>query len=132
MAVALETRVPLLDPDVACAAWSLPSSFHFADGRGKWILRQILEQYVPRTLIDRPKAGFEVPIGKWLRGELRDWAETLLAPSRITREGFFDAEIIQRRWTQHLASDATDWSFHIWIILMFQAWLDDWGMPSIH
>ena len=130
MAVSLESRVPLLDPEVANAAWQIPSAVHFADGRGKWILRQILERHVPRTLIDRPKAGFAVPIGRWLRGELRDWATALLAPSRLERDGLFNREIVSRRWAQHLASDSVDWSFHLWTILMFQAWLETWGPVS--
>jgi asparagine synthase (glutamine-hydrolysing) len=126
MAVSLESRIPLLDPAVAEFAWRIPSARHFADGRGKWILRQILERHVPKPLIDRPKAGFGVPIGSWLRSELRDWAQSLLDPARIASEGFFDPAIVNARWQQHLRSTSIDWSFHLWIILMFQAWLEDW------
>jgi len=130
MAVSLESRIPLLDPAVAQFAWRIPSSLHFADGRGKWILRQILERHIPKTLIDRPKKGFGVPIGAWLRSELRDWAQSLLDPARIASEGFFDPDLVNARWQQHLRSPSTDWSFQLWIILMFQAWLEDWMLGS--
>ena len=126
MAVSLETRVPFLDPGVAIAAWQIPTAIHFADGRGKWLLRQILQQHVPQAMFERPKRGFEVPVAKWLRSELFDWAETLLAEARLQREGFFDASIVRRRWRQHI-DEAADWSFYLWTVLMFQAWLDDWN-----
>jgi asparagine synthase (glutamine-hydrolysing) len=124
MAVSLETRVPLLDARVAEAAWRIPSSVHARDGRGKWVLRQLLEQYMPRQLFERPKKGFGVPIARWLRGELKDWAGDLLDTARLRREGFFEPLLIERRWQQHLAG-AADWSSHLWDILMFQAWLAD-------
>ena len=130
MAVALETRVPMLDPEVARAAWQIPTDVHFKDGRGKWILRQILERHVPRALFDRPKMGFGVPIGAWLRGELRPWAEALLDPVRLKREGVFNVELVQRLWHQHLESSANDWSFHLWTVLTFQAWYEQWNEPA--
>ena len=127
MAVSLESRIPLLDPSVARFAWQIPSSYHRKDGKGKWILRQLVERHVPKALIDRPKTGFGVPVAAWLRAELRDWAQALLDPRRIASEGFFDHRLIDARWQQHLKSTTTDWSFHLWIILMFQAWLEDWN-----
>lgn len=122
MAVSLETRVPLLDHAVAEAAWRIPISVHFNDGRGKWVLRQILERYVPRDMFDRPKKGFSVPLAAWLRNELRSWAEDLLEPRRLRSEGFFEVHLITRRWQQHLAG-TSDWSAQIWTVLMFQSWL---------
>jgi asparagine synthase (glutamine-hydrolysing) len=130
MAVSLETRVPFLDPGVAIAAWQIPTAIHFADGRGKWLLRQLLQRYVPRSMFDRPKRGFEVPVGKWLRTELFDWAETLLTEARLQREGFFDAAMVRDRWRQHIDQDH-DWSFFLWTVLMFQAWLEDWNQRSM-
>jgi asparagine synthase (glutamine-hydrolysing) len=126
MAVSLETRVPFLDPGVAIAAWQIPTAIHFADGRGKWLLRQMLQRHIPQAMFDRPKRGFEVPVAKWLRTELFDWAETLLAEARLQREGFFDVSIVRRRWRQHIDQDA-DWSFYLWTVLMFQAWLEAWN-----
>jgi asparagine synthase (glutamine-hydrolysing) len=130
MGVSLESRIPLLDPAIAQLAWAIPTSQHFADGRGKWLLRKILERHIPKPLIERPKAGFAVPIGAWLRLELREWAESLLDPKRIASEGFFDPIIVTARWQQHLRSTSTDWSFHLWFILIFQAWLENWNNHS--
>ncbi len=124
MAVSLETRVPLLDPEVARAAWSIPASIHLKDGRGKWVLRTLLERHVPREMFDRPKTGFAVPVDRWLRHELRDWAAGLLDPARLRREGYFAPGVIERRWRQHLKGQ-TNWSAHLWGVLMFQAWLED-------
>lgn len=126
MAVSLETRVPLLDVGVAQAAWRIPAAMHMRDGRGKWVLRQLLERHVPREMFERPKRGFAVPIGQWLRGELRDWTQALLAPARLRREGYLCAPEITRRWRQH-ASGRADWSNHLWTVLMFQAWLEDFA-----
>ena len=123
MAVALETRVPLLDHRVAEAAWRIPLEVHLRDGRGKWVLRQLLERYVPRTLFERPKMGFGVPIGRWLRHELADWAGDLIAPARLKREGYFAPALIERCWRQHRAG-AANWPTQLWIVLMFQAWLE--------
>jgi asparagine synthase (glutamine-hydrolysing) len=126
MAVSLETRVPLLDPQVARAAWRIPAALHLKDGKGKWVLRQILERYVPRELFDRPKSGFAVPVARWLRRDLREWADALLDPVLIRRDGYFAAAPIERRWRQHVRAEM-DWSFHLWGLLMFQAWLADFG-----
>jgi len=129
MAVSLETRVPLLDVGVAQAAWRIPAAMHMRDGRGKWVLRQLLARHVPRELFERPKRGFAVPIGQWLRAELRDWTEALLDPARLRREGYLRAPEITRRWRQH-ASGRADWSNHLWTVLMFQAWLEDFASTS--
>ncbi len=125
MAVSLETRVPLLDVEVALAAWSIPSAVLRKDGRGKWVLRQLLQRHVPLELIDRPKKGFAVPLAKWLRGELRPWAAELLDPYRVRQEGYLDSVLVQRRWQQHLSGRA-NWAPQLWNILTFQAWLERW------
>jgi asparagine synthase (glutamine-hydrolysing) len=124
MAASLETRVPLLDVAVAHAAWSIPTALHTRDGSGKWVLRQLLERHVPRALFERPKRGFAIPLASWLRTELRDWAEALLDPARLRREGYFAAPVVDRRWRQHLSGQA-DWSSHLWAVLMFQSWLEE-------
>jgi len=126
MAVSLETRVPLLDAQVARAAWRIPAPLHLKDGKGKWVLRQLLERHVPRALFDRPKSGFAVPVAHWLRRDLREWADALLDPAVIRRDGYFAAAPIQRRWRQHVRAEM-DWSFHLWSVLMFQAWLADFA-----
>ncbi|WP_368655538.1 asparagine synthase (glutamine-hydrolyzing) [Castellaniella ginsengisoli] len=122
MANSLETRVPLLDHRVVEFAARLPLSMKIRNGQGKWVLRQLLHRYVPQSLVDRPKAGFAVPLGSWLRGPLREWAEDLLRGSRLREEGYFDAEIIQEVWREHLGG-RVDRSSRLWGILMFQAWL---------
>lgn len=124
MSVSLETRVPLLDVGVAEAAWRIPTQVHVKDGRGKWVLRQLLARYLPSEMFERPKQGFAIPIASWLRHELKDWAAELLDPARLRREGYFEVEPVQRRWRQHL-SGAMNWSAHLWAILMFQSWLDE-------
>jgi asparagine synthase (glutamine-hydrolysing) len=123
MRVSLETRVPFLDRRVVEFAWSLPMSMKVRDGQGKWLLRQLLYRYVPKELIERPKQGFSVPIAKWLRGELREWASGLLSSTRIKNDEFLDASAVECIWQQHLAG-THNWQHQLWSILMFQAWLE--------
>ena len=122
MAVSLETRIPFLDHRVVEFAWNLPMDLKIRDGQGKWILRQILYKYVPKELIERPKAGFGIPLGAWLRGPLKAWAQSLIEPTRLEVEGYFYPEPIAKIWQEHL-SGQRDWSGRLWTILMFQAWL---------
>lgn len=123
MGVSLETRVPFLDPRVIEYAWRLPFDYKLRDGQSKWPLRQILYRHVPRELIERPKHGFGVPIGAWLRGPLKDWAETLLAPRRLAEQGFLRPEPIRKMWADHQSGRVSK-EHHLWDVLMFQAWLD--------
>lgn len=122
MAVGLETRVPLLDHRIVEFAWSLPRHLKLRNGVGKWILRELLDRYVPRSLVDRPKTGFGMPINAWLRGPLREWAEAQICESRLRDEGFLNSAAIRRRWHEHLAG-RYDWAYSLWNVLMFQAWL---------
>lgn len=126
MAASLEARSPLIDKNVIEYAWSLPMPMKIRNGERKWILRRALERYIPREMFDRPKQGFCIPVGKWLRGPLYEWAESLLAEDRLNREGFFAAPLIRRRWEEHV-SGKDDWSYHLWGILMYQAWYESWN-----
>ncbi|MGQ4659021.1 asparagine synthase (glutamine-hydrolyzing) [Lysobacter sp. F6437] len=127
MAVSLETRAPFLDRDVIAFAWSLPMSMKLRDGKGKWLLRRLLDRHVPSELIERPKMGFGIPLDDWLRGPLRDWAENLLAEDRLKREGFFDSRPIRKAWQMHVRGEAS-FGYRLWSVLMFQAWLEQEGV----
>jgi asparagine synthase (glutamine-hydrolysing) len=123
MATSLETRVPFLDHRVAELAWRLPLNMKIRNGQGKWALRQVLYKYVPKELIDRPKAGFAIPVGQWLRGPLNDWAEALLDEKRLELEGYFHPKPIRDKWLQHLTG-RYDHTPSLWAVLMFQSWLE--------
>jgi asparagine synthase (glutamine-hydrolysing) len=130
MAVGLEARVPFLDHRVVEFAWSLPRRMKVDGGRGKLVLRRVLRAHVPDRLVERPKTGFGVPIGEWLRGPLRPWAEDLLDPARVRREGFLDADIVRRTWQQHV-SGRRNQQYLLWDVLMFQAWLEAGGATKL-
>jgi asparagine synthase (glutamine-hydrolysing) len=125
MAVSLEVRVPLLDPDVFAFAWGLHPDDRVKNGIGKWPLRQLLNRHVPAEIVERPKMGFGVPINKWLRSDLRGWASELLAAQLLKKQGYFHAEPIVQMWNEHLSGTA-DRSTELWPVLMFQAWLQEW------
>lgn len=124
MGVSLETRVPFLDHRVVELAWRIPLAMKVRGGQGKWILRYLLDRYVPRRLIERPKMGFGVPLAAWLRGPLREWADDLLDPARLSAEGFFSPAVVEAKWREH-TSGQRNWQNVLWDLLMFQAWLAD-------
>jgi asparagine synthase (glutamine-hydrolysing) len=124
MANSLETRVPILDHRVIELAWRIPMHQKVREGQGKWLLRQVLYRHVPKELIERPKMGFSIPLNSWLRGPLRDWCEDLLDETRLRQEGYFRPAPIRRMWAEHF-SGRRNWAYHLWDVLMFQAWIEN-------
>ena len=123
MAVSLETRAPFLDHRLVELAWRIPPGLRRRNGTGKWVLRRLLDRFVPRALVQRPKMGFAVPVDRWLRGPLEDWASALLVPERIADQGFFRADRVADVWSVHRRG-ARDWGYLLWPVLMFQAWVE--------
>ncbi|HDX0915344.1 TPA: asparagine synthase C-terminal domain-containing protein, partial [Stenotrophomonas maltophilia] len=125
MAVSLEARAPLLDWRVAEFAWSLPLGFKRSETTSKVLLKRVLGRYVPQSMVHRPKRGFGAPVSDWLKGDLRPWAEDLLQPARLEREGVLSAAAVQPLWQQFLGGQRK-WHTHLWNVLMFQAWQAHW------
>jgi asparagine synthase (glutamine-hydrolysing) len=126
MAVSLEARVPFLDHEVVELAWRMPLAWKLRDGKGKWVLREVLARYVPRALFERPKMGFGIPIDAWLRGPLRDWAESLLDERRLREGGWFDPAMVRATWRAHLEG-GQNLQYLLWGVLCFEAWRERWG-----
>lgn len=124
MAVSLETRVPFLDLDVINFAAKLPFKYKIRNGQSKWILREMLYKHVPKSLIDRPKMGFAVPLADWLRGPLRDWAEILLDEKQLIQDGYFNASVVRGKLDEHM-SGKRNWHYQLWNVLIFQSWLEN-------
>lgn len=124
MSASLETRAPLLDHKLVELALALPERELFKGERGKLALRNVLYRYVPQQLIERPKAGFGIPLGQWLRGPLRGWAENMLDPAMIRAQGLIDADKVALLWAEHV-SGKYDRGSYLWNVLMFQAWYAD-------
>jgi len=124
MSVSLETRVPFLDHELVEATFRVPINMHLFGGKSKSILRDILYKYVPQDLIERPKMGFGIPLDSWLRGPLKDWAESQLNEKRLDYEGYFVTQKVRKIWMEHL-NGSKNWSSQLWNILMFQSWLEN-------
>jgi asparagine synthase (glutamine-hydrolysing) len=125
MSTGLETRVPFLDNEVARFAWAMPVETKLHRGIAKRPLRQVLKRYVPEELFERPKTGFGIPVGDWLRGPLRDWAEAMLDEQNLRDGGYFNTTIVRRQWAEHLAGRRNN-QHSLWGVLMFQAWSRAW------
>ena len=125
MAVSLEARAPLLDKRIFDYSWSLPARFKIRDGQGKWLLREVLARHVPRELFERPKQGFAMPVGDWLNGDLRDWAEVLLDETAMNEDGILEAKTVQKLWSEHKDGRGNH-AERLWSILMFQGWKEKW------
>jgi len=123
MSVGLETRIPFLSEDVFRFAWRLPLEYKIEGGKGKAILRDVLGQYVPRELFERPKQGFDIPLRDWLRGPLREWAGDLINAQSVADQGILDVNLVRARWDAHSAGKG-DWQHQLWPVLMFQAWVE--------
>ena len=115
--------MPFLNHKVVEFAFSLPNEYKIRDGISKWPLRQVLYKHVPQALIERPKRGFGVPLNKWLRGELKDWAHNLLDPVKLKQQGYFNVALVQQKWLSHLAGKENN-GYYLWDVLMFQQWLE--------
>ena len=126
MAVSLEVRVPLLDHRIVELALRLPMRMKIRQGITKWVLRQVLYRHVPRPMVDREKMGFDVPIGPWLRGPLRDWAGRLLEDACREDRGLLAPKEIRRAWREHQAG-ISDHGHGLWVVLMLEAWRARWG-----
>jgi asparagine synthase (glutamine-hydrolysing) len=122
MAVALEVRVPFLSPELVELSWRLPDVAKTRDGQGKWVIRQVLGRHVPPALWDRPKIGFDPPLAGWLRGPLRGWAEDLLSPAALRRQGLLRADVVAATWQEHLAGRRNH-DYRLWTVLALQSWL---------
>jgi asparagine synthase (glutamine-hydrolysing) len=125
MSVGLESRAPYLDHRVAEFAWRLPLGMKMHKNRGKMMVRDLLAEYIPAHLMDRPKMGFALPIDAWLRGPLKEWAQSLLDESRISRDGLLNPSLVKEKWSEHL-SGKRNWQYLLWDVLMFQAWYERW------
>jgi asparagine synthase (glutamine-hydrolysing) len=123
MGVSLETRVPLLDHRVVELSWRLPFRYKVQNGISKWALKEVLYRHVPRSIMERPKMGFGVPVDFWIKNEFRDWTDNLLSEKRLREDGFFKPEYIRRRWREHLGG-RQNWKESLWFVICFQAWKD--------
>jgi asparagine synthase (glutamine-hydrolysing) len=124
MAVSLETRLPFLDHRLIEFAWSLPNEYKYNNGQTKWILKEVLNKYIPKNLYDRPKQGFGIPINEWLKGSLKEWGEDLLSEQNIKEQGYFDVKQVREKWSQH-QSGKSNWQHQLWNVLMFQSWMEE-------
>ena len=128
MAVSLETREPFLDHRLVEFVWSLRPEIHRGNDGTKGLLRSVLRRYVPAAMIDRPKAGFSIPLADWLRGPLRDWANDLLSPAALTKEGHLNSALIDQLWRRQQSGSENN-ATGIWNVLMFRSWSDRWLKP---